>query len=157
MEFSRPECRSGQPFPSTGIPFQPRDGTRSPTLLEGSLPAEPPGKPKNTGVCSGDFPSGTSGKEPACQCRTRKRRGFNPWVRKEKGMATNSSILAWKIPWTEEPEPGRLQSIGLQSKAETLRVVLERRLLPGTQRGTAKLREPGMAMESSGQARRSLT
>ena len=30
----------------------------------------------------------------------------------EKGMATRSSILAWKIPWTEEP--GRLQFIGLQ-------------------------------------------
>ena len=30
----------------------------------------------------------------------------------EKGTATHSSILAWKIPWTEEP--GRLQSMGLQ-------------------------------------------
>ena len=30
----------------------------------------------------------------------------------EKGMATYSSILAWRIPWTEEP--GRLQSIGSQ-------------------------------------------
>ena len=29
----------------------------------------------------------------------------------EKEMATHSSILAWKIPWREEP--GRLQSIGL--------------------------------------------
>ena len=28
-------------------------------------------------------------------------------------MATQSSILAWEIPWTEEP--GRLQSMGLQS------------------------------------------
>ena len=28
----------------------------------------------------------------------------------EKGMATNSSILAWRIPWTEEP--GGLQSMG---------------------------------------------
>ena len=28
----------------------------------------------------------------------------------EKGMATLSSILAWRIPWTEEP--GRLQSMG---------------------------------------------
>ena len=41
------------------------------------------------------------------------------WVRSliwedplEKGMATHSSILAWRIPWTEEP--GRLQSMGLQ-------------------------------------------
>ena len=30
----------------------------------------------------------------------------------EKEMATNSSILAWEIPWTEEP--GGLQSMGLQ-------------------------------------------
>ena len=30
----------------------------------------------------------------------------------EEGMATHSSILAWRIPWSEEP--GRLQSIGLQ-------------------------------------------
>ena len=39
------------------------------------------------------------------------------WVRSpgledppEKGMATHSSVLAWKIPWTEEP--GGLQSMG---------------------------------------------
>ena len=31
----------------------------------------------------------------------------------EKGMATHSSILAWRIPWTEEP--GWLQSMGLQA------------------------------------------
>ena len=30
----------------------------------------------------------------------------------EKGMATHSSVLAWRIPWTEEP--GELQSMGLQ-------------------------------------------
>ena len=30
----------------------------------------------------------------------------------EEGTATHSSILAWRIPWTEEP--GRLQSIGLK-------------------------------------------
>ena len=30
----------------------------------------------------------------------------------EKGMATHTSILAWKIPWMEGP--GRLQSMGLQ-------------------------------------------
>ena len=41
------------------------------------------------------------------------------WVRSlgwedplEKEMAAHSSILAWKIPWTEEP--GRLPSMGLQ-------------------------------------------
>ena len=34
----------------------------------------------------------------------------------EKGMATHSSVLAWKILWTEEP--GRLQSMGSQ-KSQT--------------------------------------
>ena len=34
----------------------------------------------------------------------------------EKEMATHSSILAWEIPWTEEP--GRLQSVGSQ-KSQT--------------------------------------
>ena len=32
----------------------------------------------------------------------------------EEEMATHSSILAWRIPWTEEP--GRLQSLGSQSQ-----------------------------------------
>ena len=47
------------------------------------------------------------------------------WVRSlgwedplDKEMATHSSILAWKIPWTEEP--GRLQSMGSQRVNEQL-------------------------------------
>ena len=46
------------------------------------------------------------------------------WVRSlgredplEKGMATHSSILAWKIPWTEEPDG--LQSMGSQESDTT--------------------------------------
>ena len=35
----------------------------------------------------------------------------------EKDTATHSSILAWRIPWTEEP--GRLQSMGLQESGTT--------------------------------------
>ena len=34
----------------------------------------------------------------------------------EEEMATHSSILAWEIPWTEEP--GGLQSMGLQSQTQ---------------------------------------
>ena len=34
----------------------------------------------------------------------------------EKDMATHSSILAWRLPWTEER--GRLQSIGLQRESD---------------------------------------
>ena len=50
------------------------------------------------------FPGGTIHKEPACQCRRHKRHGF------DGEMATHSSILGWRIPWTEEP--GGLLSIG---------------------------------------------
>ena len=42
-----------------------------------------------------------------------KRFGFDPWVGVdplEEEMATHSSILAWRILWTEEP--GRLHSVG---------------------------------------------
>ena len=41
--------------------------------------------------------------------------GFHPWVPEgplEKAVATHSSILAWRIPWAEEP--GGLQSMGSQ-------------------------------------------
>ena len=45
MEFSRPECRSGQPFPPPGDLPNPGMEPRSPALQADSLPAEPPGKP----------------------------------------------------------------------------------------------------------------
>ena len=35
----------------------------------------------------------------------------------EKGVVTHSSILSWRIPWTEEP--GELQSMGLQRVGQT--------------------------------------
>ena len=59
------------------------------------------------------FPGGTSDKEPTYQCRRHKRHGFDPWIGKdplEEGMATHSSILAWRIPWAERH--AGLQSIG---------------------------------------------
>ena len=51
------------------------------------------------------FPGGATGKEPTCQCRDHKRRRFDPSQEDplEKEMETHSSILAWRIPWTEEP------------------------------------------------------
>ena len=51
------------------------------------------------------LPRWCHGKEPTCQFRRNRRRGFDAW---EEEMATYSGILAWKIPWTEEP--GRQQS-----------------------------------------------
>ena len=61
------------------------------------------------------IPTGSSdGKESANLPAT-----WETWVQSlgekdplEKGMATHSSILAWRIPWTEEP--GGLQSMGSQ-------------------------------------------
>ena len=35
----------------------------------------------------------------------------------EEGMATHSSVLAWRIPWTEEP--GGLQSMGSVTQSQT--------------------------------------
>ena len=61
---------------------------------------------------SSSFPGGSNSQEFSPQGR---RPRFHPWVGKippEKGMATYSSILAWRIPWTEEP--GGLQSIWSQ-------------------------------------------
>ena len=53
------------------------------------------------------FPGGSDGKASACNV------GDLGWDDPlEEGMATHSSILAWRIPWTEEP--GGLQSIGSQ-------------------------------------------
>ena len=59
------------------------------------------------------FPGDTGGKEPIYQCRRHKEtqiRSLGLEDPLEEGMATYSSILAWRIPWTEEP--GGLQSMG---------------------------------------------
>ena len=57
---------------------------------------------------SGGFPGDASGKEPACQCRRRKRRGFDPWV--------------GKIPWKKAWQPAALflpgESCGWRSLAD---------------------------------------
>ena len=60
------------------------------------------------------FPSGSAVKNPIAMQKPQE-----TWVRSqgqedplEKGMATHSSILAWRIPWTKEPS--QLQSMGSQ-------------------------------------------
>ena len=62
------------------------------------------------------FPGGANGKEPACQCRRCQRdmqvQSLGREDSLEEGMATHSSIHAWRIPWTEER--GRQQSMGVQ-------------------------------------------
>ena len=51
-EISGQEYWSGQPFPFPGDLPNPQIEPRSPTLQVDSLPSEPPGKPKNTGMGS---------------------------------------------------------------------------------------------------------
>ena len=60
------------------------------------------------------FPSSTSGKEPSCQCRRRRRQVLcMDWQDpQQEEMASHSSVLTWRIPWTEGP--GGLPSIGSQ-------------------------------------------
>ena len=66
---------------------------------------------KGEDICIGGFPDGSAVKNPQPMEETWFR--FPTWEDPlEEEMATYSSILAWKIPWTEEPS-GR-QSKGLQ-------------------------------------------
>ena len=60
------------------------------------------------------FPGGSSGKDPASQCRRPKRCWFDPWAQKIPwSRKWLPCIFAWRITWTEEP--GRLQFISSQS------------------------------------------
>ena len=61
------------------------------------------------------FAGGTEDKESACNSETQVL-SLGQGDPLEKEMATHSSILAWEIPWTEEP--GRLLSTGSQ-KSQT--------------------------------------
>ena len=61
----------------------------------------------------GGFPGGSDGKESACNLGDPSLiPGSGRSDPLEKGMATHSSILSWRIPWTEEP--GRVQSMRSQ-------------------------------------------
>ena len=89
-ESSRLEYWSGQPFPSPGDLSNPGIEPRSPTLQVDSLPAEPQGKPKNTGVGSlsllqGIFP--TQGSNPGLpHCR---------WILYQLSHKGSPRILEW--------------------------------------------------------------
>ena len=64
----------------------------------------------NAASLFGSFPGGLDGKLPAMQETQVRPLGQEDPLEKE--MATHSNILAWKIPWTEEP--GGLHPMGLQ-------------------------------------------
>ena len=129
-----PFSSSSQSFPASGS-FQNESALRirqftggqivSPGYILAKLPATINRSPWRLMGFSG----GTSGKEPACQCRRCKRCGFDPWVRgspwerkwqlspvwtekpgslghedpQGKEMATHYSIFACRILWTEQP------------------------------------------------------
>ena len=67
------------------------------------------------------FPNGSAGKESTCKAgdigHDVSSRSLDREDPLEEKMATHSSILAWRIPWTEEP--GRLQSMGSQRAGHT--------------------------------------
>ena len=99
------------PFPGSGLSHP--VGILGPGLCSLLLPFKTSsGKMRSTGnswwMQRRLLPRRLSGKESACQYR---RREFDPWGQEdplEEEMVTRSSILAWKISWTEEPR-------GLQS------------------------------------------
>jgi len=66
------------------------------------------------------FLGGANGKEPLANAGDIRGVGLIPGLRRSKGMATHSSIPAWRIPWTEEP--GRLQSMEPQSWTQMKRL-----------------------------------
>ena len=63
-------------------------------------------------LTSGGFPGGSDGKESACNVEDPEVRSLGWEDPLEKGMATHTSILAWRIPWAEKS--GALQSMWSQ-------------------------------------------
>ena len=62
-------------------------------------------------IILGGFPGGSEGKETACNAR--EWGSISDWEDPlKKEIATHSSVLDWRIPWSEEP--GGLQSMGSQ-------------------------------------------
>ena len=101
MEFSRPAYWSGWPFPSPGDLPNPGIKPRSSTLQVDSLPAEPQGKPKSTGVGSlsllqGIFPTQELSRGPL-RCR---------WTLYQLSHKGSPRVLEWaaspfssRSPW----------------------------------------------------------
>ena len=134
MGFSRQEYWSRLPFPSPGDLPNPGIEPTSLALAGGFFTTGPSGKSVCMCVCCvcvfmcvyicvclGGFPGGSDNKESACNAGDLESvpRLEDPL---EKGMATHSSILAWRIPRTEEPD-------GLQSMDHKVLDTTERLIL----------------------------
>ena len=116
MGFSRQEYWSGLPFPSLGDLPNPGIEPRSPALQADVLTSEPPGKLRIV-LDFGNYRHISLRASLVVQWQRIHLPMHETQVRSlgwedplEKKMATQSSILAWEILWTEEP--GRLESKG---------------------------------------------
>ena len=72
------------------------------------------------------FPSGSVVKNSPAVRETQVR-SLGQEAPMEKEMATHSSVLAWEIPWTEEP--GRMQSTGSQRVRQNLATKQQQQIL----------------------------
>ena len=106
-------CSPPNPYILQGL-FLPGMEAGSPALQADSLPSELPGKPLWVAVTECNRLASLVAQMvknlPAMQETWLPSLGWEDPL--EKGMATHSSILAWRIPWTEEPDG--LQSMGSQ-------------------------------------------
>ena len=105
MEFPRQEYWSGLPFSTPGEFSWPRDWICI-SCIDRQVPYQ-----LNHPSLGARLLGWLSGKESTCQHGRLRRHGSDPWVRKIPWRRSRSSILAWKIPWTEEP--GGLEAKGL--------------------------------------------
>ena len=125
MEFSRQDYWSGLPFPPPGDLPNPGIYSAFPALVDGFLTTEPPEKPHLIGLRTKIeilvtlLPVIECPHVPQLLWASLAASIWDTWARclswenpLEKAMATHSSSLAWKIPWTEELD--RLQSMGSQ-------------------------------------------
>ena len=108
---------------STALPHEghafltPRGTRRFPPTAMNSRPRDPQTQHRTRARPSPGLPRPYSSKESTCQCR---RSRFLSQVREDpwrREWLPHSSILVWRIPWTEEP--GRLQSMGPQRSGKT--------------------------------------
>ena len=111
MGFPRKEYWRGLPFPSPGDFPDLEIKPTSPALAGGFFTTEPPGKPNlfprmivinlSSVVKGASLVAQLVKNLPAMRETRVPSLGWEDSL--EKGMATHSSILAWRIPWTEEP------------------------------------------------------
>ena len=95
-------------------PWLPKGGCYDPHFIKGKIDSERFMLFANVYAMSMGFPGGSAVKNPPAMQETQEMldQSLGREDPPEKSMATHSSILAWRIPWTEEP--GRLVATGSQ-------------------------------------------